>query len=135
MDKNTIKNHINLLLFNWSRAKEELENIKKITNPQEQYEKVESAYREHSSKLGDANSYYSQLGGDTSGTNWADESKYSGIVNELKKIKEKYEEENNRNNDNISNFNYCSECKKTIVSQYFQKDGKKFCSQYCWWSS
>src|SRR5262249_21328129 len=114
-------------------AKEELKEIENITDPKEQYKKVNSAYMKHSSNLSSANSYYNQLGGDTSGVNWTDESKYSGVVNKLKGIKDKYEGENNKSNgsSNISVTKNCSECKNSITGQYFQKDGKYFCSQYC----
>ncbi|CAI2182456.1 9779_t:CDS:10 [Funneliformis geosporum] len=117
-----------------TQAREELTEIEKITNLQEQNQKVNSAFEKHSRNLLNAQGLLNShnINGEVSMNDFWD---YSGIVNKLKEIKAKYEEESNKNDTNSANIlnslNYCSECKKTITGQYFQKDGKKFCSQHC----
>src|ERR1043166_1124780 len=130
MDKNQAKQSFNNYISFRNQAKEELAEIKKIINLQEQYEKVNSSFEKHSRNLlsaqGLLNSY--NINGEVNMSDFWD---YSGIVNELRKIKDKYEEENNKSNANTLKSSYCSECKNSIIGQYFQKDGKKFCSQHC----
>ncbi|CAI2178292.1 15689_t:CDS:2 [Funneliformis geosporum] len=134
MDKNQAKHSFNNYVSFRTQAREELTEIEKITNLQEQNQKVNSAFEKHSRNLLNAQGLLNShnINGEVSMNDFWD---YSGIVNKLKEIKAKYEEESNKNDTNSANIlnslNYCSECKKTITGQYFQKDGKKFCSQHC----
>jgi len=103
MDKNQAKQSFANYISFRIQAKEELAEVKKITNPQEQHEKVNSAFEKHSRNFLNAqgllNSY--NLNGEVNMNDFWD---YSRTVDKLKKLKEKQGEENNGNNINSNKY-------------------------------
>jgi len=142
MDKNQAKQSFANYISFRTTAKEELEDIKQITNSQKQKEKVSSAFEKHSRNFLNAqgllNSY--NLNGEV---NMNDFWEYSRIVSELREAKEK----NTGNNTNDNEY-CCGWCKQNNSGQYWynevvEKKEKlkpiskvkgfysKFCSQEC----